>query len=492
MIIAPSLWTPDQPDLNNAGATEALNVIPAGTTYRPFKSLAPTGSAASSVRIQGAGSFRSSAGTIFNFCGDISKLYLLDGDDFTWADVSQSMVTYATPVEGMWRFYQFGDLVVAINGVDAPQSFNMSGGTAFEDLDGSPGAGAKFGAVVGGFGVHAAYTSNSQAVQWSALEDVEDWSASAITQSDAQTLPDGGQTMGIVGGEYGVVFQRRGIRKMSYIGAPLFFQFDKVTLEKGCMAEGSIAAFEGMVFFLSDDGLYRILGGQQVENIGSEKFNRWLIGRINQSYLYRITAAVDPVNTLYYLGFPNLDSADGTPNEILIYNYATGAASHAYVDHEFLYTAFSQSGYTADTIDKVIGNTDATDLSMDTTLFTGTGRQGLAAFDTDGKIAFFDGPALEATVTTLEAQLTEGRRTYVRGGRPLVQGSTTPQLALGYRNLQSEAVTYTSDVTMNGGGYCPFRNEAVYHRGRLKVSAGETWDHIIGMEPDAIPAGAPR
>ena len=36
MDIGVGPWCPDVPDFENQGSTEALNVIPAGTSYRPF------------------------------------------------------------------------------------------------------------------------------------------------------------------------------------------------------------------------------------------------------------------------------------------------------------------------------------------------------------------------------------------------------------------------------------------------------------------------
>src|SRR5690554_6208880 len=112
-------WLPDQPDYQNPGSTEALNVIPAARSYRPLPGFVPTGGAMD-ARVQGAISVRGIDGTIKNFAGDATKLY--DWDGVTWNDVTRTTGgAYATGSDGGWEFEQFGDLVVAVNGIDAPQ-----------------------------------------------------------------------------------------------------------------------------------------------------------------------------------------------------------------------------------------------------------------------------------------------------------------------------------------------------------------------------------
>ena len=107
-------------------------------------------------------------------------------------------------------------------------------------------------------------------MQWSDINDPTDWTAGAASQSDYQELPDGGDITGITGGEFGIVFLEKAIVRMSYIGSPLFFQFDTISRNVGCVEGGSIAQYGGVTYFLSDDGFYSC-NGQQVVGIGSEK-----------------------------------------------------------------------------------------------------------------------------------------------------------------------------------------------------------------------------
>ncbi len=56
-----------------------------------------------------------------------------------------------------------------------------------------------------------------------------------------ELIPDGGDITGITGGEFGIVFLEKAIVRMSYIGSPLFFQFDTISRNIGCIEGGSIA-----------------------------------------------------------------------------------------------------------------------------------------------------------------------------------------------------------------------------------------------------------
>ena len=117
------------------------------------------------------------------------------------------------------------------------------------------------------------------------INNAETWTPSQATQADFQDLPDGGYVMGLVGGEYGVVFQERSIKRMTYVGVPLVFQFDEVARGIGTPAEGSVARYEDMAFFLSDEGFYVLSGAQQLRGIGQNKIDRYFWNDVNSEPL---------------------------------------------------------------------------------------------------------------------------------------------------------------------------------------------------------------
>ncbi|HEY9211814.1 MAG TPA: hypothetical protein VIQ29_03055 [Ancylobacter sp.] len=195
-IIPFAEWRPDMPALG-PWAREALNVVPAEESYRPLNDLSGVSNPLA-ARAQGAAWFRGTAGATRMFAGDASKLYLLSGS--TWNDVSRtSGGAYAPGGDNLWRFTQFGALAIAVNGVDAPQKFDLGVGTTWTALGGAPPV-ATFIATVRDFVVMGKIGSAPQRVQWSALDNTESWASSLTTQADLQELPDGGNVTGLIAG----------------------------------------------------------------------------------------------------------------------------------------------------------------------------------------------------------------------------------------------------------------------------------------------------
>lgn len=477
-------FRPDLPDFGHPGATVALNVVPAANSYRPLASLSVY-SGALDGRCQGAFATRDSGGNVHNFAGDGGKLYALSGQ--SWTDVSRSVGgPYSTPTDGLWTFGQFGNLVIAMNGVDAPQKWQLGSSTSFQALGGNPPI-ARCIAVVRDFLVMGRVSGLANRVQWSAIDDGENWATSATTQADGQDLPDGGWVQAIVGGEYGTVFQERSIKRMTYVGAPIIFQFDEVAHNRGVVAEGSVASFESTTFFLDTDGVHALTDGRQVTPIGDQKVDKTFWRNVNQSFLHRICAAIDPINKLYVLAYPAQDSTDGTPNRLLVYNWTSGRWSEAEIDVELVYRSLSGASETLDSLDSVSASLDALGFSLDSRIWTG-GLILLSAFDPQHRLGLFTGDSLPATVETGEAQLFPGRRALVTSVRPIVDGSQ-PTIRLGTRNRIVDPVSWGIASASNALGECPVRSAARYHRARLSLPAGGGWEHLQGLEFTARPEG---
>lgn len=472
---------PDMDGLNQGAAHEALGVIPTANGYRPFPSFAAV-AAAITARSQGAISVRDLSGNIHNFCGDATKLYKMASDGLSWADVSRlAGGAYAAPAAGWWVFFQFGNLILATNGVDAWQSYTLGSSTNFAAASGTPPV-ASFGMTVRDFAVALRSAAAWNRVTWSGINDATAWTPSATTLSDSQDLPDGGAIMGGVGGEYGIVFQERAITRMSFEGPPTAFRFDKITKNLGVRAEGSINAFEDLAFFLADDGMYMLRGGVELVAIGSEKIDRYLESDIDASFLYRVTSAIDPINKIYVMGYAST-SGGGTPDSAIAYHWPTGKFSRAEFNHEIIYSSATQSGYTLDGLDSVSGSIDALLHSLDSRIWTGSGRLLLSGFDTSHQSGFHSGANMAATVETGDAQLVEGKKSIVRSARPIIQGtSVTPSITIGRRNKMNESVTYGSTVAVNSNGICKLRSKGRYHRARVTIPASSTWQHAIGVE----------
>jgi hypothetical protein len=333
-------WLPDQPSILDA-VSEANNVTPLAVGYGPFK-LAVNYSGAATEALNNCFAAKVNADVAI-FAGGNTKLFKVSSTDLTMEDVSK-----ASGYTGInrWQFVQFGNYALASNGSEKIQYYDVNSSTDFADLAAAAPV-AKYITVVRDFvvGANIGNSSNPSRVNWSDINDPTDWTAGGASQSDFQEIPDGGDITGITGGEFGIVFLEKSIVRMSYIGSPLFFQFDTISRNVGCVEGTSIAQYGGITYFLSDDGFYSC-NGQQITGIGSEKVDRYFYGNANISDLDSISAAVDPERNLVIWNYTTVSGN----RALIIYNFETQKWSEADTDVDVLST-LATTGTTLDGID---------------------------------------------------------------------------------------------------------------------------------------------
>jgi hypothetical protein len=161
-----------------------------------------------------------------------------------------------------WSFTQFGTNIIATNHADNIQKFNQGTDSLFSDLVSLK---AKYLTVIRDF-VVAGYTTESstvynQRVKWSALNDSSDWTPSQATQSGYQDIVGThGNIQAIVGGEsFGIIFFEKAIYRMEYVGTPLIFTFNKIADNIGAFAPKSVCSYGSDIFFLAQDGYYKLI-----------------------------------------------------------------------------------------------------------------------------------------------------------------------------------------------------------------------------------------
>lgn len=482
-------WRPDLPE-QGAHLVDAKNVIADASSYRSFPSMAAYSSALNSL-CTGALAVKS-VGTPSNFAGTATKLYLLSGA--TYNDVSIA-ANYTGSTEFRWSFATFGKRVIATNFSNNPQSYVIGTSTLFADL--TTAFKARYVGVVRDF-VAFAYTSDAtngamaNNVRWSAINDPTDYTASVITQSDSQQVNgDGelGDITGFVGGERGVVFFEGGIFLMTYVGAPVVFNFDQIVFGTGCVAPGTIASYGEKIFYLGPDGFY-MLGGAQAIPIGNQKIDKWFYSDFDQSMSHLANAVIDPINTLYIIAYPGAGNS-GICNRVIMFNWVTGRWSYASPGNfAVLVNSMSQSvDPDAASTETIYGNPDTgpfADVSLDSRIFIG-GKLQLSAIDANHKLAYFNSTALTATLETGETQLFPGKRALVKNVRPMIEGTGTVSVEAGTRDITTATVSYTAPSTVNSYGEANLFAEGRYHRARVTITGG--FYHAYGIDWNAVPKG---
>lgn len=481
-------YLPDRAAYENPGATRLLNVVPVASGVAPLGQLTAQTTQALAARVMGAFGCFAYSGTAYLFVADATTIRRLESGGLTFDDVSRT-VGGAYGATERWSFCQFGDRVLAADGVDAMQSYVMGSSIDFGALGGSSPV-ARYLATIKSFAVAGAVAGALARVQWCAIEDPTDWVVSATTLADYQDMPTGGDVKQVVGGEFGTVLQRRRVVRMTFVGPPLVFQFDELLKDVGCSASGSVAAYGNDCFFLSDTGFKLLLGMSQLVDIGKDAVDETFRADFDANYPDRVTATFDPVNEFYMVAYPGSGHSGGTPNKGLIFSKRLGRWTHFEQEVESLFAAVqAASAYTLDTLDLVSSSIDALAASLDSPLWTGESSPFLAAFTTAHKLGLFSGAPMLANFDTTEGQLISGRRATVTSARPIADAATmTAQL--GVRNLQSESVTWGPEVELNAYGRCPVFGDARYHRLRIAIPAGTPWTLMQGVDEIEMAAGA--
>ena len=462
-------WLPDQAGITGA-IQEAYNLVPQAIGYGSLPELVEL-SASASENLTNVFATKY-GGTTTLFASGTTKLFKFDSNDLSLDNVSKSG-GYTTA--DRFYFAQFGQRLIAANGNSKLQSWDLGSSTAFADLDASAPT-AKFVTVIRDFVVAANTSSAPSTVYWSDINDETDWTPSNTSQSDSQIIPDGGDIRGITGGEFGLVFLEKSISRMTYVGAPFFFQFDTIARNIGCYESGSIAQFGNLSFFLSDDGFY-MCDGQTVTPIGAEKVDRFFFNNVDQSKLNEMSATIDSVRKLVIWQFTDIFAR----KRLMIYNWQSRKWSEGETTSDYL-SAVATAGVTLEALD-TYGTVDSISTSFDSRLWAG--GKFVCAGTKGAKIITFTGSPKTGYVTT--GDIGNGSQSIITLAKPKVDNGSA-SVVVSSRNLLTEIPSFGDTVSADSENRVSLRSSGNYHRVRVYPS-GANWKTIVGVDLTITPTG---
>jgi len=459
-------WLPDQPALSGT-LVDAKNVYPTGTGYAPFPSVENYSQDASeNLDSLFVGKYGSEVQV---FAGGPTKIFKLDNTDLSLDDVSKSG-GYSSTFN--WNFVQYGSTVIAANNVNKLQSWTIGTSTLFADLDTNAPI-AKYITVVRDF-VVAGYLdggTNANKLIWSDINDETTWVSGSTSQSDYQVIADGGNITGMTGGEFGLVFLEKSIVRMSYVGSPLFFQFDTISRGLGCLEGNSVAQYGAVSFFLSDDGFYQC-DGQSVIGIGTEKVDRYFFNDADITDLDSMSASVDPVKKIIVWNYKNSNGG----RSLLIYNIQLKKWSRAETTTNLIGT-IATSGVTLEALDTTLGYTSIETIpaSLDDRLWIG--GKFLFAGVVNAKIVGFTGTNYNSEIVTPDIEV--GYNSMVILAKPQIDnGSATVKIA-SRKNL-NDNILFGSLSTASSEGRASLRSVGRYHR--LSINPTGSWTNAVSVD----------
>ena len=466
-------WLPDQPA--NAGSlNDAKNVFPVGIGYGAFPSAVDfSNSASENINNIFVAKF---GANVEVFAGGATKLFKLDIATLNLTDVS-NVSGYGG--NGTWKFEQFGNVVLACNDTQKIQAWTIGVSSTFADVAAAAPI-AKDIAVIRDFVFAGNLLGGTEPdkVQWSDINDETDWVSGATSQSDFQIIPDGGNVQAITGGEFGVVLLEKSVVRCSYVGSPLFWQFDTISSGLGCLEGNSVARYGNITFFIADDGFYST-DGQTVTNIGLEKVDRWFFSRVDLTQINTISVAIDPVKNLVVWNYADVDGN----RRIIIYNWQLGKWSRAETTSDVVGT-IATLGETLETLESALGYTDIDTIpaSLDSRLFIG-GKFLFAGAKQD-KIAVFTGESITPQLITTDVEV--GYNSVATLARPQIDNGTA-QVAVASRRELDDTIGFSAFVPATTEGRCSLRSAGRYHR--FNVQPTGSWTTAMAVDVDIKPQG---
>jgi hypothetical protein len=441
----------------------ATNVRPSPTGYLPVASFATITPALSGI--SGGAAFRSSTGETSFLGGDHNSLNRYSG--VTWSSLIVALSA------DRWRFAQFGDNVIGVYG-GQPVSYNLLTGTAAL-LTGNP-PDADMVAVVRDFVVVAGDPASTLTVSWSGSNDSTEWTP-LENQSDSQPMLDGGEVMGLAGGEYGVVLQRNAIKRMTYQGGEVIFSFDEISSNTGCMAKGSVTQAGRLVFFLSERG-FMICDGNDVRPIGEDKVDRTFFATYSRQDIEAgIYAAVDPARNVVMWSMP------GSPGMLWCYYWSQERWATIETDVRLLFSGFT-ANIGLEAVSVLYPDLDTMPVSLDDPKFAG-GNPLLLIATTGGVVGTLAGPALPATLAIARSELAPGR-CRIRAVRPMTDAvNVTIRIEGRARGGATPLVETFGQMRQNGE--VPVRVNAQTFA--ITTAIRGPWTYIQSLDVDYEPAG---
>lgn len=358
-------WRPDASDINGGYTQRLRNVTPRSDGYGPFNSI---GEFTQALPDQCRGYFVANLedGTVVLFAGTSEKLYMLDNTTLAWTDVSNGSGYTALPSDANWVFAQFNNVVIATQRNDDMQKMLLGTDVDFTDLGGSPPR-AGWVSVVSRFLVATDLANDPLRVQWSGLNEIDNWTA-GTNSSDYQDLPDGGrgQCVAEIAGDIGIVLQEAGARRMTFAaGSEYVFQIDRLQNVPGTIAPHSFVVASGGGYYLSPKGFVQVGPDGSLVPIGEERFDRTFLGQLPASAPsdlldlacdldapQLIIGTSDPSRNLVVWGYKAKNDPSGVIGRGLIYHTVLKRASPVEISAEYI-TRVAKPGLTLEALDAI-------------------------------------------------------------------------------------------------------------------------------------------
>lgn len=421
LLINLSGFEPDRAGHDGGVVIVANNTFPIVNGWGPMPSLAAYFTEVLPGDCRGFASFERKNGEFVMYAGTVDSLYRLDPGG--WVDVTRTAGgNYSTPIGSYWRFKSFGDLVIAVNGYDAPQVVDYDAGVdEFANLDGSPPIADDIG-IVGDFVflndvnnrrrlIYCGTSGPNTATSWTVGTDL----------CDEYIAPDGGNiaTPPMLG-EFGLFIQSEGTarRVVLQAGDPdRAFRFEKLEGVKGAIRTYSAIASNSAIFYLTEDGFYALDAGGNNVPIGEGKVNKYFRQNTDVNRLSEVLAFYDPFGKRVFWAH-YFDDSSQYFDRLIGYDTSQQRFFTAEITAQHWGT-LATPGQTLEGLDALYATLDVVPVSLDSAIFSSS--RAIGAFDGTGLPGSLSGNPLDATIRISPTHFAPPGRAILKSMYPIGQ-----------------------------------------------------------------------
>jgi len=275
----------------------------------------------------------------------MNKIYVYGRGE--WRDVTRESGDYKTLEGSDWKVAQSGAILVATNGVDTPQYWelgednkvsvdkkfidlpNWSDTPNEEDITCQSLSGFKnhiiATAITRKQGTNPLEEDQNRMVKWSTphphYEPPSSWDVTddKLDAGEYELLDTRGPIVDTLQmGEVFMVYKTDSVVMVSYVGTPWIFSFKTLDPDTGIIAKGAVSEFSGGHFFVSHADCH-VNNGQTVIPILTGKVRDQMFNDINGDYYNRIFCVTQQHYNEVWACYPTSDSE--TCNRAMVWNY---------------------------------------------------------------------------------------------------------------------------------------------------------------------------
>lgn len=324
-------WLPDQADLNNPGLVQTQGAYLSPGGWRPLMELNspdPTSTTLPYHESYGLYDYTQESSSGLNS----GVIYVNQGTAYSLDDDGAQLSTFVYDSDtlfGYADFARFGDSVYiggyTRNGTPGRHDlfkFDTDSQT-FSAVSGSIPAGVTLARisnflVMGGTSEGAAVSPYS--IRWSGFNQPEEWATSDLTLAGSAQMefPSLGPVTAISGGDYGLIFQERGVTRLDFVGGAQVWQQTVVSQSWGTGGARSVIKVGDLHYFANDVGIF-VTDGNTVRDIGRGKVSQRVTSTPKGSFTFTY-ASYNPVTRCINWIFSDVSG--------IFYNIDTGTFSN--------------------------------------------------------------------------------------------------------------------------------------------------------------------